>query len=170
MNVRPARPEDARRIAEIHVETWRDTYPGVIPQEVLDGLSVDERERLWQEWIPHPETRAFVAELDGGVVGFVTSTCWTDRAIGELDAIYVAPAGQGQGAGLGRMQAGAGALAERWDEAILWVATENPRARRVYERYGWAVDGERIDDSIPGASVPRRGTGCPAWASSRLAA
>ena len=42
MNVRPARPEDARRIAEIHVETWRATYPGVMPQEVLDGLSVDE--------------------------------------------------------------------------------------------------------------------------------
>ena len=70
MNVRPARPEDARRIAEIHVETWRATYPGSMPQEVLDGLSVDERERNWQEWIPHPETRAFVVELDGGVVGF----------------------------------------------------------------------------------------------------
>ena len=38
MNVRPARPEDARRIAEIHVETWRATYPGVVPQEVLDEL------------------------------------------------------------------------------------------------------------------------------------
>jgi len=154
VSVRPARPEDARRIAEIHVETWRATYPGVMPQEVLDGLSVDDRERLWQEWIPHPETRPFVAELDGGIVGFVSvGPCWTDRAIGELYAIYVAPAGQGRGAGLALMEAGVGALSERWDEAILWVATENPRARRFYERYGWVVDGERVDDSILGASV-----------------
>lgn len=155
MNVRPARPEDAQRIAEIQVETWRHTYPGVMPQAVLDGLSVDDSERNWQEWIPHPETAAFVAELDGGIVGFVSvGPCWADRPIGELYAIYVTPDAHGRGAGLALMDAGVGALAERWDEAMLWVATENPRARRFYERYGWEVDGERVDESITGASVP----------------
>jgi ribosomal protein S18 acetylase RimI-like enzyme len=155
VNVRAARPDDARRIAEIHVETWRDAYPGVMPQKVLDGLSVDEREQLWQEWIPNLETNTFVAELDGEVVGFVSvGPCWSDRAIGELYAIYVAPTGQGRGAGLALMGAGVGALSESWEEAILWVATENPQARRFYERYGWEVDGERVDESIPGASVP----------------
>jgi ribosomal protein S18 acetylase RimI-like enzyme len=154
VNVRPARLEDARRIAEVHVETWRATYPGVIPQSVLDELSVDDFERNWQEWIPHPETTAFVAELDGGIVGFVNvGPCWTDPAIGELYAIYVAPVSQGTGAGLALMDASVRALSERWDEAMLWVATENPRARRFYERYGWEVDGERVD-SISGASVP----------------
>jgi ribosomal protein S18 acetylase RimI-like enzyme len=155
VNIRSARLDDARRLAEIHVETWRDTYPGVLPREVLDGLSVESRERNWQEWIPHPETEAFVAELDGTVVGFVNvGPCWTDQEIGELYAIYVTPAGQGRGAGLALMDAGVRALAVRWDEAILWVASENPRARRFYERYGWKVDGERIDYSIPGASIP----------------
>ena len=55
---------------------------------------------------------------------------------------------------LGLMEAAVAAPTERWDEAILWVTTENPRARRFYERYSWVADGERIDDSIPGASVP----------------
>ena len=155
MNVRPARPDDARRVAEIHVETWRATYPGVIPQDVLDGLNVDDRELNWQEWIPNPETSSFVVERDGEIVGFVNvGPCWTDRAIGELYSIYVLPAGQGRGAGLALMDAGVEALARRWDEAILWVATENPRARRFYERYGWEVDGERVDDSLPGVSLP----------------
>ena len=155
MKIRSARLEDARRLAEIHVETWRATYPGLVPREVLDGLSVESRERNWLEWIPHPDTEAFVAELDGTVVGFVhVGPCWRDPAIGELYAIYVTPAGQGRGAGLALMDAGVRALAVRWDEAILWVATENPRARRFYERYGWKVGGERVDDSIPGASIP----------------
>mgnify|MGYP001076255222 CR=1 FL=1 len=44
--------------------------------------------------------------------------------------------------------------AESFDEAILWVATENPRARRFYEREGWSEDGERVDESIPGVSLP----------------
>ena len=90
------------------------------------------------------------------------------RAIGELYAIYVAPAGQGRGAGLALMEAGVGALSERWDDAVLWVATENPRARRFYERYGWEVDGERVDDSIPGVRCPRLGTACPAWIGASL--
>lgn len=155
MNVRPARPDDARRLAEIHVETWRATYPGVVPQDVLDGLSVDDRERNWQEWIPNPETSAFVVELEGEIVGFVNvGPCWTDPAIGELYSIYVTPAGQGRGAGLALMDVGVEALSRRWDDAILWVATENPRARRFYERYGWEVDGERIDYSMPGVSLP----------------
>ena len=155
MNVRPARLEDARRLGEIHVETWRATYPGVMPQEVLDGLSVDDRERDWQEWIPDPETEAFVAELDGRIVGFVNvGPSWMDRTIGELYAIYVTPDAHGRGAGVALMDAGVRALSRRWNEAMLWVATENPRARRFYERYGWEVDGERVDDSIAGASLP----------------
>jgi ribosomal protein S18 acetylase RimI-like enzyme len=155
LKVRLARGGDARRVAEIHVETWRATYPGIVPQEVLDALNVDERERLWQRWIPDPETAIFVAELDGEVVGFVsTGPCWSEPTIGELYAIYVLPMAHGTGAGPALMEAAMDALGERWDEAILWVATENPRARRFYERHGWTVDGERVDEAIPGVSVP----------------
>jgi GNAT superfamily N-acetyltransferase len=28
------------------------------------------------------------------------------------------------------------------DEAVLWVAEANARARRFYEREGWTLDGE----------------------------
>ena len=155
MKVRPAVLGDARRLAEIHVATWRATYSGVMPQEVLDGLSVEERERLWQEWIPHPETAAFVADLGDGVVGFVNvGPCWAEPEIGELYAIYVEPDAQGRGAGIALMDAAVTALRERWDEAILWVATENPRARRFYERYGWVADGDRVDYALIGTGVP----------------
>jgi ribosomal protein S18 acetylase RimI-like enzyme len=154
VNVRPARPDDARRLAEIHVETWRATYPGVMPQELLDSLSVDSRERLWQEWIPNPEVAVFVSEASGEVVGFVSvGPCLTEPEIGELYAIYVVPAAHGTGAGPALMDTAVASLGERWEEAILWVATENPRARRFYEREGWVADGERVD-SFGGAEVP----------------
>ena len=154
MNVRPARPEDARRLGEIHVETWRATYPGVMPQELLDSLSVDAREQLWKEWIPNPEVAVFVAESAGEVVGFVSiGPCLTVPELGELYAIYVVPEAHGKGAGPALMEAAVASLGERWDEAILWVATENPRARRFYEREGWITDGERVE-SFGGAEVP----------------
>jgi len=155
VSVRPTRFEDARRLAEIHVETWRATYPGVMPQQLLDDLSVDERERMWRRWLPDERFGTFAAESEGRVVGFVTvGPSSTLAGAGELHAIYVAPDAQGTGAGLALMRAAVEWLAERCEEAILWVATENPRARSFYERFGWVADGERVDQSWPGASVP----------------
>ena len=156
MNVRPARLEDARPTAEVHVETWRATYPGVMPQELLDNLSVDEREALWRQRIPDVRTSQFVAEGGeaDGLLGFVSvGPSFSQPGVGELYAIYVRPEAQGRGVGLALMDVGVGRLAATWDQAILLVATENPQARSFYERYGWTVDGERLDDSFPGAVV-----------------
>jgi hypothetical protein len=38
-------------------------------------------------------------------------------------------------------------------EAILWVLDDNPRARRFYEREGWALDGERKVEPHLGVDV-----------------
>ena len=39
VRIRPARLSDASTIADIQVETWRDTYAGLIPDRTLLGLS-----------------------------------------------------------------------------------------------------------------------------------
>ena len=51
------------------------------------------------------------------------------------------------------MEVGVEWLAERWQEAILWVAEENPRARRFYERYGWVAETTRVEEVVPGARI-----------------
>ena len=153
--VRPATPEDARAIAEIMVETWRAAYVGVMPQEVLDGLDVEERARSWKHWIGVETTRQFVAERSGFGVGFASvGPCRHEEESGEVYAIYVRPAAWGTGSGWALMDAAVEWLAERWPQAILWVAEENPRARRFYERYGWVAESTRVEEVVPGASVP----------------
>jgi GNAT superfamily N-acetyltransferase len=153
--VRRADAADARGIAEVKVESWRATYAGVMPQTVLDSMDVDEHERIWTRLIAHEQLAVFVAERDGRVIGFVNvGPCRDDPTIGELFAIYVRPATLGTGAGLALMESGARWLRERWPEAVLWVADENPRARRFYELYGWATDGASKSDEVePGATV-----------------
>jgi ribosomal protein S18 acetylase RimI-like enzyme len=153
--VRRATANDARAIAEVHVETWRAAYVDVMPAEVLDALDVDQREQLWRRYVAAEGYAQFVAEQDGRVVGFVSAgSCPDLEHTGELFAIYVVPGSWSTGAGLALMHAAVEWLAERWDEAVLWVATENPRARRFYERYGWVVDGERVDTSLIDAPIP----------------
>jgi hypothetical protein len=45
MRVRPAILADALSVAVVQVESWRSTYRGLVPDEYLDGLSIDRRER-----------------------------------------------------------------------------------------------------------------------------
>ena len=154
-DVRRATPDDARAIAEVQVETWRAAYVGVMPQESLDALDVDDSARNWERWVTWELSAQFVAEQDGRCVGFVSAgPCRHEPETGEVYAIYVRPDAWSTGAGRALMDAAAEWLAERWPQAILWVAEENPRARRFYERYGWVAETTRVEEVVPGAFVP----------------
>lgn len=49
MNIRLAVPEDADRIAQVHIASWRETYHGIIPTMYLKHLSHDKREQVWRK-------------------------------------------------------------------------------------------------------------------------
>ncbi len=49
--IRAARLEDAGAIAHVHVESWRTTYAGIVPDAYLAGLDEILRTRLWHEWL-----------------------------------------------------------------------------------------------------------------------
>jgi len=46
--VRQATIDDAGDIAVVHVATWRAAYRGLMPQSLLDGLSVEARTAVWR--------------------------------------------------------------------------------------------------------------------------
>ena len=106
-----------------------------MPQKVLDEFDVDEH--ALEHWLGVETTAQFVAERSGAAVGFTSvGQCRYEPESGEVYPIYVRPEAWGTGSGWALMDAAVAWLAERWREAILWVAEENPRARRFYERYG----------------------------------
>jgi hypothetical protein len=49
MQIRFADPEDARAVAEIHVEAWRAAYAGILPEAFLAALTVSSREAFWEQ-------------------------------------------------------------------------------------------------------------------------
>jgi GNAT superfamily N-acetyltransferase len=62
--------------------------------------------------------------------------------VGELYALYVTPAWWSAGAGRALMGSVIAALeAERYRRVVLWVLADNTRARRFYDRAGFAPDG-----------------------------
>jgi GNAT superfamily N-acetyltransferase len=172
VRVRDAEPHDAAAIAACHVRTWQAAYAGVLPASFLVSLDPAPRERMWREEIERGGD-VLVAERAGRVLGFASVGPARDEAdAGELYAIYVEPEAWSTGAGRVLMEAAVARLAERgFVEAILWVLEENPRARRFYERAGWATDCGRQDLTLGGAAVAeiryRRPVTSPAPSSSR---
>src|SRR2546421_1657302 len=72
--IRPARVEDAAGLAKVHIDSWRTTYKGLVPDEHLANLSSEWRtERAKQQLSnPPPNVFVFVAEDEQGkIVGFI---------------------------------------------------------------------------------------------------
>jgi GNAT superfamily N-acetyltransferase len=146
--LRAARPEDARPVAEVHVASWRHAYRGLLAEEYLERLSVEDREGMWLGAFadPGPKSGAFVAEVDGRIVGFASFAPSRDEDVpertGEVPAIYVDPSMLGTGVGRELFEAATLALRDAgFARATLWVLAANALARRFYERAGWSWDG-----------------------------
>jgi ribosomal protein S18 acetylase RimI-like enzyme len=152
VRVRDAVPADAAAIADIHICTWQAAYAHIFPTDKLAALDEQraERERIWLGWLesPWPGGSALVAEQQGRVVGFVSvGRARNDETLGELYAIYVLPDAWGGGAGAALMSQGLERLRGHFDEAILWVLEDNPRARAFYDRFGWRLDGGLLEET-----------------------
>ena len=146
VEVRPAGPDDASAIAGVHVRSWQAAYRGLLPDELLDRLSVTERRETWRQALAGG---AYVlVALDGGtVVGFcaLAKPSRDDDAgerVAEIAAIYVDPEHWRRGIGRELMEAALADLrAERWTSVTLWLLTGNQPAHDFYAQFGLEADG-----------------------------
>jgi ribosomal protein S18 acetylase RimI-like enzyme len=150
--IRSASAKDARAIAEVHVCAWRVGYHGLMPAQVLDGLSVDEREAFWQELLDSDATDArftLVCQIGRRLSGFCRVGTPSPDAdarpqTAQLAALYVDPRDWHQGVGSDLLSAALERLrAERYREVSLWVLEGNERALSLYRRFGFELDGTR---------------------------
>lgn len=159
MRIREAALDDAAGIAAVHVASWQGAYRGQLPDDVLDGLSVERRTAGWQQLLTDDAWFTLVAEDDQGrVVGFLHGGPARDEdadaTTGEVMGIYALPAVWGTGAGRELMAEGVSRLRSAgYRTATLWVLDSNARARRFYERAGWAPDGTTKNDVVAGVRV-----------------
>jgi ribosomal protein S18 acetylase RimI-like enzyme len=155
MQVRQATIADVRRIAQIHVETWRTAYRGQMPDAVLDNLDVEKRAAFWHTHLTSQPLGTFVAEFDQKIIGFCDLIPTRDKdsnpdEVGEIAAIYVQPEFWRKGAGdaLCRFSLRAARL-QKYISVTLWVLTSNVAARKFYEAMGFSLDGAtKVDQSL----------------------
>lgn len=156
MQIREAKPEDAEAIARVHLESWKTTYPGLIPQSYIDGLKVEDGVVRWRERLAGDGPVVFVAEDEAGLFGFAAGGAVmhpVEGFDGELGAIYLLASHQKHGAGRALVRAVAGELRERgFRNLVVWALRDNP-ACGFYERLG----GMRVAEqpiAIGGVELP----------------
>jgi GNAT superfamily N-acetyltransferase len=146
--IRAASLQDADAIAELHVAAWRWAYRGLMADDVLDALSLEERATQWRSTLAEARAQkaTFVAERGGRIVGFTSVGRSVDAEAspetGEVYAIYLDEAVLATGVGRDLFARANTSLRELgFGRATLWVLEANDRARWFYEKAGWTWDG-----------------------------
>lgn len=160
IRVRSASEQDVPQLARVHVESWRETYRGLMPDGVLDDSGfIDRRERFWTAALSDPrysENRIAVADRDVALVGVAMAGPVLDEDANwssQLYVLYSYASVHGLGAGAALLDAVIGPTAT----AALWVADPNPRAQAFYVKHGFAADGSfKLEDGVREIRMDRR--------------
>jgi GNAT superfamily N-acetyltransferase len=143
LHVREATRADAAAIARLHLDNWRMAYRGIVPDDLLDGITALSRLRHWDGVLADADGAEFVyvaEEAGGRLLGIASGgpemggdPCYR----GELYVLHVRPEARGRGVGRALMRAVAGRLAAGGITTLLvWMLRENAPARRFYAALG----------------------------------
>ncbi len=142
MKIRLGSIDDAGAIAAVHIDSWRTTYKGIIPDHVLNGLDYVRNNMRMREMLSDlGEMKCcFVAEDDDGrVVGFAFGGPNREADTGyngELYGIYLLQEYQRKGIGKRLVIKVAEWLAQRkYSSMLVWVLEKNP-SKYFYEALG----------------------------------
>ena len=151
MHIRPAAPDDAEALTDLHLDVWDEAYAGLIPDEILQDRRHRREARIetWRQRIRGSQEEHLVAQDEAGrllgFAGFGTSRDAEDSGLPSLQlmALYVRAEVYGTGLGHDLLVA---AIAE--EPAFLWVLEGNQRAIDFYRRHGFEFDGTTKTDPV----------------------
>lgn len=148
ITIRRATIEDAAEIANVHINSWREAYKGLISEEFLNDrpLYFKNRYQLWKKVTINKEQVTLVAECsENGIVGFINGTSGRDEKLSdhaEVWSLYLLAKYHGK-------KIGFNLLRNYFDihnrlgfkRAYLWVLDHNPTIS-FYKGAGAKFNGE----------------------------
>jgi GNAT superfamily N-acetyltransferase len=125
IEIRRARSEDSRAIAELWLQARRASVPAIPPP-----VHTDDEVRSWFDQVVVPSREVWVAVANAAVIGvLVLDEDW-------LDQLYMAPGWTSKGIGARLLNL---AKERRPNGLQLWTFQANAGARRFYERHGFVA-------------------------------
>lgn len=144
LQYRQALASDMPRIVHLHVETSREAYANILPEDYLQGVLLAEKRTLWQKrFTVSPSDHTIFVATDGlDIVGLCCFLFNEQMQFGTyLHNLYVRPAFQGRGVASSLLREAIATFDDlRKVEPIhLLVYAMNMKAVAVYDRLGGIV-------------------------------
>jgi ribosomal protein S18 acetylase RimI-like enzyme len=149
VNIRLMKPGDARSVAEIRVKTWQATYRGLLDDDFLDKMDIEEDARRREEYLAMANTSVFTLVAEDGqklIRGYCIGGPERNNHpifTGEIYALYILPQYQNQGLGRRLVIAGVKELIHRGHQGMIIAALAGNQARGFYEHLGGKHIGQR---------------------------
>ncbi|WP_430868105.1 GNAT family N-acetyltransferase [Demequina aurantiaca] len=163
---------DARGIAQVLVESWLVAYEGVLPSELLAGISVSARQKQLEAALAAPKPPGavrLVAVQHGIIIGFANAGVTASpaeasatapdqsgepRPDGELAVLYVASQHWQQGVGRKLLRRVTRQLTVSECGVVhAWVVDGNDRATAFFRRQGWTQSTHRRIEAMDGHAI-----------------
>ncbi len=140
-------------ISKVYEESWKSAYKDIIPQDYLASIPKGR----WVQGLDNQGRKTLVCVDNGRIVGtssFCQSRFEQFQGWGEVISIYLLPDYVGKGYGKSLMDAVLLELKRQgYENVFLWVLEENFRARNFYERYGFLLVEDFLEDNIGGKNL-----------------
>jgi GNAT superfamily N-acetyltransferase len=138
MIIRRSKQADARALARIYVQSWHETYMGIVPAGYLHTMTVSGFVPAFLNELRSGASASFIAEFPGeGGVGFISGGQERQNDCiysGEIYSLYVLKRFQRQAIGTRLVASLTDEFRRRGIHSMLvWVLKQNP-SRRFYEK------------------------------------
>lgn len=138
MKIRTGKAGDEKSIAQVIINTWKDSYKGIISQSFLDSLTTEKHEALFEQQLTQNTHIIHVLETEGNrIVGMISGGRDTSGKYDcEIVAIYIE--NEYQKCGFGRrlfLENIRQYKHQGYKTMIIWTFETN-KDRQFYERMG----------------------------------
>ena len=158
MEIVHAELSDAYVIAQIHIQGWQEAYRGIIPDDQLFSLDLNERVKDWEKRILEGNSQILLAKEGQLIHGWVSFGASRDDDaspnIAEIYAFYVAP--NKKNCGIGKLlwrSASERVIAMGWGGCTLWVLMDNLPAIGFYKGLGFHAEEKKVAYEMHGDTI-----------------
>ena len=159
VTIRKAMPSDAAEISNVHINSWREAYRGLLPEAFLNDrpLYFKSRYELWKMILENADQMIFVAECSqNGVVGFISGDHGREpeyKDYAEVQCLYLLEKYHHQKIGFKLLKSFFDkAKARGFQKAYLWVLKDNPTIN-FYKKTGGFFNGHSQEENIAGQNA-----------------
>lgn len=153
--IKKAGPKDCADIAKVHVNCWRTTYSGIVPDEKLQSMSVEKSTEKWKEFFertPSEVESILLLKKGAETIGFCAGglkrkeSKRTAGYTGEIKALYILQEHQKKGIGTEFLKLYEEIFRKNGIYSyIIWVLKDNPSKEFYKKRNGRLITTKTYD-------------------------